>query len=388
MSSRGDNVDDLIYPICFNMRHSIELRLKGAIEEIIKISILKGENLTFDLSGSHDIGNIWDFFQRESNLLDRRFIDINTTLHQTIRDIADIDATGQTFRYPKDSESKKHLVNVGGIISCRTLLIKFTELEKNLDTLHYFTGYLADEYRFDTYTKKLSRADIFNIAKRLPNRADWSNEEFKEIKADIRSEYQISSNEFGKACNLIQKNYETAYLVKYDLTFLGLTEKQILEILSFWVKLNPNFRDRSTQEISFTSFDTSIFEDMVLRDKVKKETVEALSNSLTPEYLADLNALFYFARYLDFSEGYQETYNLELRNAKFHADNKKEITSNFLHIFSKCNFIDNLLSSLYFLNFIDFAEEIVKLYDLEDVIISLDKLRTRSSFAKSDICGY
>ncbi|ALS34942.1 hypothetical protein PTRA_b0465 [Pseudoalteromonas translucida KMM 520] len=127
---------------------------------------------------------------------------------------------------------------------------------------------------------------------------------------------------------------------------------------------------------------------MTLRNEVKKETLEALYNSLTPEYLADLNALFYFARHLDFSEGYQEAYDLELRSARFHADNKKEITSNFLHIFSKCNFIDNLLSSLYFLNFIDFAEEIVKLYDLEGVIVSLDKFRTRAAFAKSDICGY
>ena len=41
MSSHGDNVDNLIYPICFNMRHSIELRLKAAIQEIIKISKLK-----------------------------------------------------------------------------------------------------------------------------------------------------------------------------------------------------------------------------------------------------------------------------------------------------------------------------------------------------------
>lgn len=63
MSSHGDNVDNLIYPICFNMRHSIELRLKGAIQEIIKISKLKGVSLKFDLCGSHDIGNIWSFFQ-------------------------------------------------------------------------------------------------------------------------------------------------------------------------------------------------------------------------------------------------------------------------------------------------------------------------------------
>ncbi|MEM5545621.1 hypothetical protein [Pseudoalteromonas fuliginea] len=388
MSSRGDDVDDLIYPICFNMRHSIELRLKGAIEEIIKISNIKGINLEFDLSGSHDIGNIWDFFQRESSILDRRFIKINAHLNQTIRDIADIDATGQTFRYPIDSESKKHLLDLGGNISCRILIIKFTELEKNLDTLHYFTGYLADEYRFNTYTKNLSRADIFKIAQQLPNRSEWSSKEFKEIKEKIRAQYQISSNEFCKACDLIQLNYETAYLIQKDLTFLGLTEEKILEFLSYWVKLNPNFRDRDSEDFSLASFDASIFDEMISRNTLKKEAVKALYSSLTPEYLADLNALFYFARYLDFSESYQETYSLELRQAILYADNKKEISANFLHIFGKRNFIDNLLYSLYFLNFIDFAEKIVKLYDLESVIEPLDKLRTRSAFVKSDICGY
>jgi len=68
-------------------------------------------------------------------------------------------------------------VDIGGAISCRVLFSKFTELEKNLDTLHYFTGYLADEYRFETYTNNLSRADVFQIAKQLPNRSEWSNDQ-------------------------------------------------------------------------------------------------------------------------------------------------------------------------------------------------------------------
>jgi len=323
-----------------------------------------------------------------SNQLDRRFKSINANLDYTIRDIANIDATGQTFRYPIDSESKKHLEDIGGTISCRVLFSKFTELEKNLDTLHYFTGYLADEYRFETYTNNLSRADIFQIAKQLPNRSEWSNDEFKEIKKGIISQYQVSSNEFCRACNLVQNNYETAYFINVDLNFLGLTEEQILELLAFWVKLNPNFRDRSPQEFSLTSIDASVFEEMITRDAIKKETVLALKSSITPEYLADLNALFYFARELDFSESYKSIYDNELKIAKLHNNDKKEIARNFLHIFSKCNFIDNLLESLYFLNFIDFAEKIVKLYELEGILQSLDKLRSRTAFAKSDICGY
>lgn len=370
------------------MRHSIELRLKGAIEEIIKISKLKGRNLEFNLSGSHDIGNIWQFFQNNSNQLDRRFEKINITLERTIRDIADIDATGQTFRYPIDSESKKHLVDVGGVISCRVLYVKFSELEKNLDTLHYFTGYLAEEYRFETYTNNLSRADIFQISKLLPHRSEWSNEEFKEIKSSIRSQYKISSNEFSKVCNLIQSNYETAHLIKVDLNILGLSADQILELLVFWVKLNPNFRDRSPQDISLTSIDASVFEEIIKRDSIKKETVLALESSLTPEYLAGLNALFYFARDLDFSESYEATYNYELKIAKQSSNDIKEAARNFLHIFSKCNLIDNLLKSLYFLNFIDLAERIVDIYELEGVLKSLDELRSRQAFSKPCICGY
>ncbi|TOQ18334.1 hypothetical protein CGH00_23400, partial [Vibrio parahaemolyticus] len=60
LSGRGIEfaVDDFIYPVCFNMRHSIELRLKGAIEELIKIAEIRDLSLEFNLSGSHDIGNI------------------------------------------------------------------------------------------------------------------------------------------------------------------------------------------------------------------------------------------------------------------------------------------------------------------------------------------
>ncbi|WP_288689012.1 hypothetical protein [uncultured Acinetobacter sp.] len=41
LNSKGEQIDHLIYPICFNMRHSIELRLKGAIEEIRLLAHIK-----------------------------------------------------------------------------------------------------------------------------------------------------------------------------------------------------------------------------------------------------------------------------------------------------------------------------------------------------------
>ena len=92
------SVDTLIYPVCFNMRHSVELRLKGAIQELIEIAEIKALKISFDLTGSHDIGNIWSFFKEQSEKIDHRYTFINNLIHSTIHDIASIDATGQTFR--------------------------------------------------------------------------------------------------------------------------------------------------------------------------------------------------------------------------------------------------------------------------------------------------
>lgn len=108
-------VDDFIYPVCFNMRHSVELRLKGAISELQKLGEVARIRLEFDLIGSHDIGRIWEFFQTQSEKFDSRYEALNQKIAPTILDIAAIDATGQTFRYPVSTESQKHLADVGVI---------------------------------------------------------------------------------------------------------------------------------------------------------------------------------------------------------------------------------------------------------------------------------
>src|SRR5690606_36716011 len=102
----------MIYPVCINMRHSVELRLKVPIEELGKIARKKGVKIEFVSVSSHDIGNIWSFFKSKSEILDYRFISINGLIEPTIKDIAIIDATGETFRYPVSDESQKHLTDV------------------------------------------------------------------------------------------------------------------------------------------------------------------------------------------------------------------------------------------------------------------------------------
>lgn len=382
------SVDELIYPICFNMRHSIELRLKGAIEEIIKISKLRSINIYFDLAGSHDIGNIWRFFKSESEKLDIRIAKINIKLDQTINDIADVDATGQTFRYSIDKDSQKHLIDLGGVINCRILHMKFVELEKNLDSLQSFTNYLFEEYSLGTFTKSLSRADLFSIAKRLPARAQWVDESFKSLISEIRLEYKIGAKETSLACKLIQSNYEMAFFIKKYIPILGIEDSEVIELLDFWVKINPDYKDRTSKIHSFTGIDSALIDDIKRRELIKREVVETLIDSFSSEYLAGLSALFYFARDLDFSENYERFYLYELKSAKAIEENKEQVKRDFLHILSKSNLIFNILKSLYFIGLIDLAESIVKRYELDGVLEFLIDFRSGEAFNKNEIYGY
>ncbi|WP_349927778.1 hypothetical protein ABJ384_12860 [Acinetobacter sp. A1-4-2] len=143
--TNGNDVDSFIYPICFNMRHSIELRLKDAIEEINNLAKIQKLKLAdFNLAGSHNIRNIWDYFKTNSENLDQCYQIINDAIKTTILDIAEIDSTGQTFRYPFDTENVKHLTEQS-IINCLVLKCKFKELEENLDNLHYLNEMLIEE---------------------------------------------------------------------------------------------------------------------------------------------------------------------------------------------------------------------------------------------------
>ena len=149
------SVDEMVYPVCFNMRHSVELRLKGAISELTLIEKCRCRDLQFDFAGSHDIGNIWGFFAEKARAVDDRYEPIISRLDKRVIDIAEVDATGQTFRYPLDTESQKHLVDVS-IINFVVLKESFAELEAALDDLHRLSRYLLDEYACGSFTKRLS----------------------------------------------------------------------------------------------------------------------------------------------------------------------------------------------------------------------------------------
>lgn len=388
-------VDDLIYPVCFNMRHSIELRLKGAVEELIKLSQIQKRTLQFDLSGSHDIGNIWKFFKEKSEKLDIRYVDINTRLEPTILDVAEIDSTGQTFRYPVDTESQKHLTDVSTINFLR-LKQRFNELEKNLDSLHFLNTYLLEEYDLDSFTTKMSRAKLFNLANDLPNKSTWREESFRGIKVDLRNKYSLSSNDLTKSINLILSHYEMAPMVGEIISLKSLGFEELCLLLDEWIKINPEIKTRHLNEHKFVSISSSNIEEMVKvfekaqqRRAAKDEVWEELSPMITPKVLAGFKALFYFARYKKFSEYYEIQYENELKEASsyFYSD-KETFKKSFFHLYDKANLVDNFVISLLFLNHQEIADKLITRYGLDNAFSWLEEARSRELFMLPDICGY
>ncbi|GEK13025.1 hypothetical protein [Aliivibrio fischeri] len=380
------HVDDMVYPACFNMRHSVELRLKGVIEDLEVIAKWKGRRIEFDLVGSHDVGNIWEFFKRESEALDIRYQSINEKIEPTILDIADVDATGQTFRYPVDRDSRKHLIEVA-IINFNVLKAKFTSLEKELDNLLFLTEFLREEYSLNTFTTKLSRKELFFLAGKLPNITSWRNDTFKETKKKLMEQFSLGSRDLSKAIDLIKSNYELSHKIGSRLPLKGIDEYDLIWFLDFWMELNPEILSRKNHTSGLAELDVDSMLDSLERDaKVKEKFWDNLNGYLTPESLAGLNAIFYFARDKKFSERYVTFYENELQESTMHFN--ECVWSSFMHMADKTNFFDNLVMSLFFLHYDDLAEELIDIYGVSDAFNWLDKARTRELFSLPGLAGY
>jgi len=71
-------LDTLIYPICFNLRHSVELTIKGQIHDLSQLTKLRKQPLAPDANiekvlNQHDIMNLWTFFSDHAVAFDRRY---------------------------------------------------------------------------------------------------------------------------------------------------------------------------------------------------------------------------------------------------------------------------------------------------------------------------
>ena len=380
-------VDEYIYPICFNMRHSIELRIKQAVIDLQKLSKYGRSIKEYNLEGSHDIGKLWAFFVESAIRVDRRYEKFISTLDEYINDIASVDPTGQTFRYPFNNENRKHLTKVS-IINIANLYSRFNKIESELNDLQRLNDELICEYSWETYTNKLSRADIEVIAPLLPPRSTWGDDDFVSIKKDIRKKYSISNNEFSKALNFIQNHYELCEHIGLEKPLSYVNKDTICIFFECWNKEHEiHNRAAPDSEISLhTEFSPeTFFEDLEKGAEIDKENWATISQKLSLEELAELNALFYFARDKDYSERFIFQRELDIKELEAEKDRSiEEYRESVMHLLSKTNGIDNIVMSLLFLKQFSLADYLIEKYELANHCEWLDRARSRELFIKYD----
>ncbi|MFG0904922.1 hypothetical protein [Photobacterium damselae] len=298
-------------------------------------------------------------------------------MDSTICDIANIDATGQTFRYPKDIESRKHLVEVSSI-NLIVLKRKFDELERNLDKLFELTSYLIDEYSVGSFTKKLSRFQLLELSNDLPYRDSWKTIDFNHVKSRLRIKYGLSSNDFSKAVKIIESNYEMSKLIGIIKPLKAISEKKLLMFFDEYVKLNPLNISKGELLYSTSFLDKNRFE----RIKLRRELENHFSNVLLIEYsreeIADIISLSIFGVNPIFSEYYALEYECQFEYLK--KLTKHDYKNEVFELLDKTSIIINVLKSLYFLGKRELADLIADKYEIEKIYGSIDNIRTNNIF--------
>jgi len=204
-------VDALVYPICFNARHFIELFLKDSIRAVSAL----GPNATkVGVIATHDLAGLWADFAC-AIARDSRLVEFGMPLEDVFKDIADIDSTGMTFRYSHDLDENVHLPDIEHI-SLSVLGDRLREMFRQAEEFSGCLTVLQQEYAQSTFTGKLHRENIKAIARRLPPHEKWA-EELKPIKKEICEQLGLSSNDFCKALVLIKRHREFAGLVGLEL---------------------------------------------------------------------------------------------------------------------------------------------------------------------------
>ncbi|ANW00093.1 hypothetical protein [Bradyrhizobium icense] len=173
-----------------------------------------------------------------------------------------------------------------------------------LSDLKYRSVEFVDEWRTGACTARCSRRDLFEIARMMPPRKDWSTQAFDDQKEKVKARYQLSNKQFSNALNAIQGNREMAAVLGIENGLLHLTDDEVVWVVEQWRRIHP-VRDVSEDGgIGVDYFDTSRFEGMKERLALYAQVINAIKDRLSADALADLEAIFYLERDRIFTEYY------------------------------------------------------------------------------------
>lgn len=279
----GEYEDIMIYPVVYNVRHSIELSMKIIIEYLLHIYDFRKVSFSDEDKKkiyTHDI-EVLDAIIQKYYSFDYRIIEKYDKVHPYLKDYY-FDKKGDVFKYESDHNGNPHLIKLGiSSISYDVLKRKYNEMMDLFDNLIFEVMYLCKEYSMGTFTKHLSREDIRDIAKMLPLRINWCEEEFSTAKSVIKKKYSIGSKEFSDALNIIQNHCEFCNYIGMELKIGDIQEKELREYAMLVMEMND--KDLYTKEARVESEDASKISLGEIQKKARKRL--ELSNGISDKTL-------------------------------------------------------------------------------------------------------
>ena len=203
-------IDMLVYPICYCARHHVELVLKTSLPKAWAIFKIKSPQEAQGMSEprtvekTHSVLEVWRQLHALCEKGDSRLAELANALHPYILDIDSIDVSGQTFRYATDADDgTRHLDDLSHI-NLGFFADGYAELCELLESLELHLDNVRSEMIVGSFTRKLNRNDLYEIAKSLPTVDQWTDPSFTHIKDGIRERYGLGSRDFQKACDKIK----------------------------------------------------------------------------------------------------------------------------------------------------------------------------------------
>lgn len=234
--------DALILPIVFCARHFIELFLKYAPADI---HALRGKK--FIAPEHHSIAELWQPFA-EACASDRRLRDFPEKLYGAVMAMAELDPTGQTFRYRHDKEGKTHLDDLM-VIYVDAFELTFGELFEEVEELYLQIDGLRGEYGHGTYTAALSRADLIDVAERIGAAAKEGKAALKMGQKAIQQDYSLTRSEYACARKVIESNLLLSALTGKERPLSEISDETIVAIVAA-LKDEPGARSLTIKEMA------------------------------------------------------------------------------------------------------------------------------------------
>lgn len=356
-------VDTLVYPVCFTMRHAVELFLKSAAENLIHIGEMRDVALPpFSHKESHDLGVIWRYVKGHALTTDERLAEIVGRLDEYVLDVAAMDASGQVFRYPFDLENRKHLTEIG-VINFLVLKARFNEVERLLLALSRMIEGLVEEYRWGTFTKKLSRHQLRQLATELPPRSAWQEASFDDVKKALMAKYKLSSNDFSKALKLIQQRHEMAACIGIQVPIPGGSREALQRFFDHWCKSN---------ELNYVidppppgAAGLGDLYDALREDATRRASAKALASEISVEEFAAIQALFEFESEAPVSEAFDLVLSINQKRIDRYRADPDEYLRALSRMMGKMRVFERIIYSLDMLGQTESLEAILARYELE-----------------------